>query len=375
MRRLFLLLLLTGCGVSFPKEELVEDLRILNIKVDPPEVSIFRKPVLDATPEDLLSLETSTQTVTLTALVAHPDLDATFELEWIRCTDETTGGGFRRVPCGGAEKQRLGVGEPVTVAPVQLLIEDLANARAGLAEAVAGLASDPRDLFNGLRLFINLEARVASAAVDVDTERLEGTKRLVLFDPTVVALVIREARARADSGELPMIEGLDLPSLCTNADSDELAFIFRELEFYSPNSSPVYDRIQYKGPTDTATAAWGPGDEPIPLRPGEQVDLRGHRAFESIEFANVIDDNCRVLSNIEDGVYSWFTNAGELSKHTTVERLAQVVGERDLITVYTAPPSGLLERDVTNVRVWSVLRDGRGGSDHRYIDLVIRKGG
>lgn len=377
------LLLLAGCGVSFPKEELVQDLRILNIRVDPPEIPIFARPVIDAEPEDLVSLETSTQTVTLTALVAHPDLDATFELEWIRCRNGQTGQGFERVPCGGASKERLGAGAPVTIDPVRMLIDDLATTRAGLEEAVAGLASDPRDLFNGLRLFVNLEARVASAGIDVDTEQLQGTKRLLLFDPTVVAVVIREARARSD--DIPTIEGLDLPSLCTNVDDDQLAVIYDVLRRYTPNRSPVYHRLEYLGPTETTTKTWEPGDEPIEVLPGERVELTGHADPSSIDSGNVIDNKCRVRAQPGELSYSWFTTAGQLSMHvsraTAIQRTAVRGGALTAVrssighTVYTAPPSPALERDVTRVRVWSVLRDGRGGSDSRYLDLVIRKGG
>jgi hypothetical protein len=406
LRRLFLIGL-SAC-VTFPEEELVEDLRIIDIRTTPPEIPIFTTPVLDADLDRLASLEPNHEPVTVTALMAHPDLDAAFEVDWIRCRFED-GTGFGRVPCGGRFKERLPTdpGDPAIArfSPIELLEEDLAEAMS-FEGAIASLASDPRDLFAGLRAFINVEARVARANIEVDTASLEGTKRLVIFDPTTIALVLREARSRG-AGAIPMIAGLDLPTLCTNVTEDEFDLVLDYLGSRVPNRAPRYDRIEgrregqivssnltpRRKPTGELTHGFGgalrPGWPPstvrsedtlrrasdgLPtvLRPGEAIILRGRVRPEDIEDYRLIDDHCGLVSFSETMSWSWFTNAGQLSSQVTNETK---ISFEDAETVYRAPLEDELDEDVTRVRIWSVLRDGRGGSDSRSIDLVIQRGG
>jgi hypothetical protein len=365
------ILLAHGCGVTFPSETIVEDLRILEISVSPPEISVFEEVRVDAELEDLASLTPNLEPVRLTALAAHPDLDATFDVEWIRCKDGN-GTGFLRVPCGGEFKERIGTGTSTTVRPIELIFEDLATLEGGPADAIGSLTRNPSDLFTGQRLFMNAQVTVASAAVEADTARLEGTKRLLLFDPTIVALVLREARRRGPDA-LPMIEGVEVPTLCTNVGEEEFAMILEYLRTRTPNRSPQYASVEYTLPTSTTTAIWTEGDAPLEIGPNDAITFRGLAAPGAKESYRVIDNKCRLTDFTETLVWSWFTNVGDFSDQLTSE--GETPMEEDFETTYRAPPADELEADRTRARVWSVLRDGRGGSDNVVIDLVISKPG
>lgn len=361
-----------ACGLSFPDEYLIEDLRILEIRSDPPEIPVFSQPRLDVSADELGALTPNFQTVRFSALVAHPDLDASFSYDWIRCVDPRRGlGGFRRIPCDGDEKQRLAQRSSFELAPVETLLADLTAAGGGAQSLVGGLAEDPRDLFTGFRLFMNLQARVDAASEAVDTPVLEGVKRLVVFDPTIVSLVLREARRAGPSG-IPQVAGLELPTLCTNVDEAGFSSVLDYLESRRPNRSPRYTRLEFELSTDTSTQSFAPSDPPIELSPGDRMALRGRVESDALETFRLIDDNCALIEFQETMAWSWFTNLGTLSRQLTSEAQDAELNT-SLRTVYTAPAEDELEEARTRVRIWSVLRDGRGGSDHRFVDVLIVK--
>lgn len=369
----WLCLLATGCGVSLPEEYRVEDLRILEIRAEPPEIRIFQDAPIDLEPSQLANQPLDLRPVQLSALVAHPDLDANFDGQWIRCkvADDDTGevgSGFQRVPCDGAGRVELGRGLNLALSPVQLLLEDvLANGGDPVA-VITSLAEDPRDLFAGLYANLNFQAFANGAVIPVDTPSIEGTKRVVIFDPAVVSLVLREAR-RLGPDAIPMISGVPTPSLCTRASADQLGAINAFLESRIPNRAPRYAGIELRYQTDTATQAYDPASGPIVLAPGTQVELRGYVAEGDLESYRVIDDNCNLLEQQETMAFSWFTTAGELSPQVTAQSLDQADSRRRVMT-YEAPES--VEGAEQRVRIWSVLRDGRGGSDSKVIDVLVR---
>ncbi len=371
MRRAWAVLLLSGCGVTFPSESKIEDLRILELRVDPPEVRVFEEVTLDADLDHLASLTPRFAPVRLSAVVAHPDLDATFDIDWIRCRGDSHAG-FERVPCSGEQKERIGTGTSTVVRPIQLLLGDLLASSSGSGDAFAALAGDPLDLFTGLRLYLNAQATVASAAIDVDTQRLEGTKRLIVFDPTIVALVLREAR-RLGPGGLPVVAGVQLPTLCTNVSEEAFGRILEYLATRAPNRAPTYRTLEYLPPTGTETVAWAPGDPPIEVGPNQQILFLPSAADGDKENYRVIDDKCALIDFTETLAWSWFSNVGEISDGITSDGKSTTIGDRE--TRWRAPSADDLEQEETRVRVWSVLRDGRGGSDSIVVDLVIRKTG
>jgi hypothetical protein len=303
--------------------------------------------------------------VRLTALVAHPDLDATIEIDWIRCRGDD-GAGFEAIPCPGNLKERLGSGTSTTVEPIRIAFDDLSMG----VDAITALAADPRDLFSGVRAFFNVQATVTQAAVEADTTVLEGTKRLLIFDPTIVSLVLREARARG-AGAIPMIEGVQLPTLCTNVSETEFGAVLDYLGTRQRNRAPAYASIEYIPPAGTGTVAYVTG--PIFLRPDQPVTFRGRVLETDKETYRVIDDQCRLVELSETMSWSWFTNVGDLSDQVTSE--GQTPRASEYQTTWRAPPATELEQQETRVKVWSVLRDGRGGSDSRSVDLVILRDG
>ena len=103
----------------------------------------------------------------------------------------------------------------------------------------------------------------------------------------------------------------------------------------------------------------------IELSPGERISLIPSINEDAAESYRVIDGNCDLMDFTEKPVFSWFTNLGDLD--------SQITRLKDPQNVYQAPEATDLESDETRVRIFVVVRDGRGGSDHQSIDLVIRK--
>lgn len=372
MRRLaWLLLVFSSACVDLPLEYQIEDLRILEIRAEPPEIRMFVDAPLDATPEELLTSGFDETEVRMSVLAAHPDLDATFSHSWIRCEREG-GGGFRRVPCDGDLKSRIVDVDSSSIAfsPVTSIIADFAEAEDPVA-AIGALASDPRDLFAGLRINVNANVKEVAANVDVDTTELDGRKRIVLFDPAVVALVLREARNLGPM--LPtMVQGVDLPSLCTDVGDGQLATLLGFLSTREPNRAPDYVELEYLVPTSTSAQRWTPGDTPLvlELEAGDSIRLTGRARQDDIELYRVIDDNCELLELDETLAWSWFVTDGTLTTHITTQGLddEDLRGRR---TIYTAPTD--FEGSEKRVRIFSVLRDGRGGSDSLSFEVLVRR--
>ena len=70
--------------------------------------------------------------------------------------------------------------------------------------------------------------------------------------------------------------------------------------------------------------------------------------------------------------WSWFTTKGRLSTQLT-SRADEEPNRNKEQVVYRAPQMSMLEEDETRVRVYCVVRDGRGGSDAMAVEIVVRK--
>lgn len=381
MRRAALVALLATACVEFPDEYRIEDLRILEIRSEPPEITFFDGAPIDGSIEDVLATPPATTDITLSVLAAHPDVDAAFDYTWFRCKAESRNGepttGFLRVPCGGEQKEELDPGAPslptVSFSPVQTIIDDIAAIATGTtADPVAvigSLAEDPRDLFSGLRLNVHANVRVGEADLPVDTLALDGRKRVVLFDPAIVAVVLRAARD-GELGAIPMIQGVETPSLCTNVSQSQLSTLLGYLEERVPNRSPEYVELELLREGSTSTVAYDPRQGPIELSPGESILMAGRVTEESLETYRVIDDNCELVELDETMAWSWFITHGELTDQLTALEKDDPE-EADVSTRYTAPTD--FPGDELRTRVYSVLRDGRGGSDSVVIDILVRR--
>jgi hypothetical protein len=375
-----------ACGVTFPDASLIQDLRVLEIRAEPPEISVFQPAHAIGSAAELGFLKPNFTPVEFSAIVAHPDLDATFEYTWIRCTP-----GFQRSPCdqSGQVPVRLQASTSSTfqASPIEIEFLDVASmstmtgtaggARsASLFSALETFVQDPRDLLNGFYANINLDAAVlsASSTIPVDTHDLEATKRVVVFDPQIVRVSIQEAQRTAATNMLPMIAGYNLPNLCTTATGDQLQLIFAFLAERTPNRTPRFRSIEFARRiygVEGATRAVGLG-EVLEVSPGEDLVFRGRVDEADKEAYAIIDDNCQLVPLHEVMSWSWFASEGAISKHLTTESAVPEDNERHR-TVYTAPSTAQLTLNVTRARIWSVLRDGRGGSTARSIDLVIVK--
>lgn len=225
---------LLACNLDLPSEYRIEDLRVLDLQVEPPEVSVFEP---SGTGTTALSFDPMNpppiahQPVRVRALVAHPDLAASFEYDWIRCKP-----GLDRVPCDGTLASAL-VPErtaEMSFTPIDVLFADVTGGTK-LEDLAAALAEDPRDLLNGLYAYVNLQAGVGQASIAVDTQRIQATKRIVVFDPRVVALALEQARA-LDPSQIPM--GAGLPTLCAGVSDAQLALLNGFLASREPNRTP-----------------------------------------------------------------------------------------------------------------------------------------
>ncbi|MCK6547888.1 hypothetical protein L6R52_18700 [Myxococcota bacterium] len=373
--------LASACGVSLPNERMIEDLRILEVRAEPPETRLLEPGRTASTAAELVGLlltAPSRERVRLSATVAHPDLDATFSATWCRCPP------FSDLPCLAEETETDACAGPlvelatstvgpgvVEFSPVDELRRDLASADEP-EQVLAALAADPRDILNGLYAYVVLNAGITAASVRVDTQALDAEKRVVVFDPVVVKVAILEARRALADPSTPDLSGLPLPTLCTNVSEAELVDVFEFLDTRVPNRAPRYVGIDLDPLTvASSTRALGEG-EVLTLRPGQEIALMGRADPAEIEDFRVIDDDCSLRELEETFAFSWFTTKGSLSRIVT--SLGKKPGNRDGEWVtYQAPGAGALTEARTRVRIWTVLRDGRGGSEARTIELVVER--
>lgn len=355
---------LTACNLDLPSEYRIEDLRVLDLQVEPPEVSVFEP---SGTGTVALSFDPMNpppiahQPVRVRALVAHPDLDASFEYDWIRCKP-----GLDRVPCDGSLASAL-VPErsaEVSFTPIDVLFADVSGGTK-LEDLAAALAEDPRDLLNGLYAYVNLQAGVGQASVPVDTQRIQATKRIVIFDPRVVALALEQAQA-LDPSQIPM--GAGLPTLCAGVSDAQLSLLNGFLASREPNRTPrmlgVSVVITHVDGSTTSTITSARGSV-IDLEDTDVVTLEGVPASSAAEAYGLIDANCLLQSFTERLAFSWFISAGGLSR--------QITTQEDTMTRYDLPRQSALAGSLVRTRVWVVLRDGRGGSSHGAVDFRIRR--
>lgn len=365
---------LAACSRGGSEPHRIEDLRILNIRVEPPELPLFMPTASGDLGLDAMALPPpNLELVKVTVLAAHPDLNATFSFDWIQCQP-----GLRSIPCEGDQRVRLDEtpSDVLNFSPVKLVLSGLAPVKPGMdmggqmpsgmgggPSLGGGLTENPLDLLGGLRLKINVEVKVEDSKIAVDTPVLEGMKRFVLFEPRLVAQTIRLARD-IDGSVIPEIEGLELPNLCTETTDAQLEVLFEYLKSRKPNQSPFIQSVAVSilKRTETATRTVT-STSVITLVPGDELEITP-RLLEGIdEKYQVIDGNCELQDFQERPSFSWFTTSGDLRRTRSVFDAPE--------NVFIAPDAAVLTKDDTPVRIFMVIRDGRGGSDHRVLNLNI----
>ena len=124
---LLALLAAAGCGIHFPDPTQIQDLRVLEIRTDPPEMTAIAPGHTATTAQQLLFLlatDPNEQQVTASAIITHPDLGATFGYAWTRCKP------FDTLPCDPPLRVPLvtETSSTVSFSPIDALRMDVAGA-------------------------------------------------------------------------------------------------------------------------------------------------------------------------------------------------------------------------------------------------------
>ncbi|MEO0460114.1 MAG: hypothetical protein AAF219_04660 [Myxococcota bacterium] len=349
MRLLFFLaatVALAGCGVDVDEVQDVEDLRILAIRADPPEVLLAA--------EDAFEFENASIEVSFQALVVDPQ-GGSVDVEWRFCPIESTEAclDFAEVRdaapdfaealdamrelrqnvsgVGRVEAQQVSVPE-FEITPFEL---DLPSglARYHLETSVFGL---------GLGAWPSVQLRVSS-----DRDSVLATRRFVLGvdDPYVLSPRLNESFGFEVCGSEP--------------DDTCVALSAR-----SPNRNPRLETVEvafselatadFVSVSSLAPARFGP----IPIDAGQSIRVRPVFSADSIESYQLLRaDNetqrVRVVEAKEELSVQWFITAGEVDDEVTSRSETLT-----LDTVYTAPD---VLPDGGAITIWFVASDQRGG--------------
>jgi hypothetical protein len=343
-----LLTLSPACAEDAPSPALVEDLRVLAVRAEPPELLFDRE---ELTREDLLA--GSARPVHFEALVVDPRGGA-MVYDWQFCPVESS------ETCGDYERRKAS-GNPA-FGPVL----DAARAQElrGMAQIApdgvlatpggAGIGFDVRitpQLF-GYHFFASAlglgNGAWASAVLKLETagEALQAQKRVVLnardlgaFNPELAASGFQICPDPAT--------GLTGAPGCL------------PLRPRTPNHNP--ELLGFEIARGVITAPFEPlaAGAPLLLAPKEKVWVRpvvaadAEEPYQTIESA-LQGNRLTVVDHREELVASWFATAGEFEEEQTAVQLSKTITNE-----FTAPErAGALGKDVT---LFVVVRDQRGG--------------
>jgi hypothetical protein len=340
-----LLLLAGACADDLPKPSLVEDLRVLAIAADPPELLLDRTRAAEEGP----------LAVTFRALVLDPR-GGPMAYDWQFCPVESS------QTCGDfAERRKQAPAElqPLLDAARAQTMTGQAGAAAGISDAGVGSFPVPVDpaLFgyhlvsSGLGLG---NGAWASAVLKLQSrgESLTAQKRVVL-------------NARDLSQWNPELAAFGW-QVCPPAPAVALPGCL-SLRPRAANQNPVIERFEVARGT-LATTEFAPLDGPLTVTPGEKLRMRpvlaagAEEGFQTIE-SSLQNNDLIVVDRSEEVIASWFATAGELSDDQTARQLTKTLD--NTITAPMQPPPG--GRFVVHV----VVRDQRGGVSWSSVEVVI----
>lgn len=333
-----LLVLAAGCTPG-PSDErgLVHDLRVLALRLDPPEVEVS------------MTGDGPAADVALTALVAAPGADAV-TLTVRGC--ESPGPDA----CEGRavdDPDRAALLAPLT----ETTTEDAPVPTAPPSVHGSFARTLPQDLL--LDLLGNAGALAlagARPAFEVRAEASDGAetafKRLQVSYPDAA---YRLALAQAG---IEICDGRGLPEGCL------------EYRTRVPNTNPALTSLSvHREADDPNVFAPYPEDGPLEIRAGEQVTLLPQCTADSKEPYQTLtlDVESRQIL-VEDReellVYAWFATAGYFDYDRTEQE--RTLGVRN---VYTAPET--VPAGGEDVFAWIVVRDTRGGVDFRALTFHV----
>jgi len=325
-----LLPLLPACGGGLPDPTLIDRVRVLAVRVEPPELR-----------------GTQPMTAQLEVLAVAPRDVRIAGQRWYRCADWDLNANSFLCPFNGGTSEALGSGPTLsyTVDPEALL--DLARAQ------VAALAPGRSEEIDLLLQMIGLWDTVNVTVTGDDGARVEATKRLVVSGPLAgqAAWMLPDAAgAERSCREL----GADVP----------------------PNTNPTLTELRYPraegapapvgGPLDAAGSVRLPAGEKIELHP--VVDWESLQAYPQLDVLSAAP-TCRYAEEIP--MVSWACDAGKLADGATASsdrndpgQLVRLNNFLDLPEGEDIPADGL-------VRCWAVLRDGRGGTDWQPFAIQV----
>ena len=360
MRRLLYLTVaatIAGCSSDLPEPHEVEDLRVLAIRADPPEL-------LFDTPEDRL--------VTFQALVVDPR-GGSLNYRWRFCPVESD------ATCSHWKVDR----ESVPAARRDRLDSMLEDSETGVIDSPPGDSPDDLSPIIGSPVTLSPYAIVPFAATmpaelvahHVETtllgygmgvwpaallelsrgdEHLSALKRIVLNvrDPGALASLFEEQLGATICTAPGQTDCLDLPARQPNQNPEILAISWAVGERADGNFLPV------------------DSDVPLVVRAGESIRIRpelidGAAQTYHILATGLTDASLFIEERQEQISISWFCAAGALQ-----DNLTWPVRTRTLDTAYTAPEidsKRFSDRDT----VWMVARDQRGGVAWRYVEIQI----
>ncbi len=333
-----------GCGEALSVPSLVEDLRVLAIRAEPPELLIDR----DAT---------VAQAVTFDALVVDPR-GTPMNVAWRFCpvaSDQTCADFDRR------KSQAPAAFRPLLDATFAQTKQEpvMAGKDAGGVAALGAFAVEvPAALFayhfddswfglgNGGWTSAVLEVKSGS-------ETLVGQKRLVLnardlaqWNPELAAVGVTICAEPAAPGCVP-------------------------LRPRTPNRNPAITSVEV-AMGEKASSPFAPVVGPILVAPGAKMRLRpvlstdAAEAFQTLEPA--LDGNrLNVIDHTEEITISWFATDGSFDAELTAAQVS-----RTLDTVFEAPAEGAARRG-HEIAVFMVARDQRGGTGWSRVDVRMAR--
>jgi hypothetical protein len=312
-----LTLLLAACGEGLPDPTLVEGLRVLAVRAEPPELRAG-----------------GATTTELTPLVVRPDGQAPDRIAWSHCRDWDLNANSFTCPFDGGDADALGEGATLSYSVDPAALLSIA------AEEVAAVSEGAR-LREVLQLLeVTGVWDTVNVTAEAPNERVEAAKRIVVTGES--AGTAAAAFAATPAGAACAEFGAVVP----------------------PNSNPVLSGVRVRvGERDEliGPATVLPAGAEAELFP--EIDwstLESHPRFE------VLGDAFACTPVRETAYVSWFCDGGELGDLDTAA--SDPTDSQSVLGLWT---DWTLPTEAGEVTCWVVLRDGRGGTDWQRLTLNV----
>jgi hypothetical protein len=351
MRALVLVLLLAACVPDFDDPTTVDDLRVITVEADTPELLVDVGPL-----------------ATLEQLPRPEDLPALLAEVAMRLPDAFP---------------------PVTLRP--LLVDPQGGGRAVHVRAVVCVSGKGSDTDRGRNAGPGrLRDTLGTASCPEDSPLLREVDVMPLADgvvPCEVTLVpTKEMLLQAIVADpYGGVYGLPLTVQLTVTAGEELVVARKRVVFspmlapdQTPNHNPMVTTLVYRADED------GPGmpfdlADPLARPPtvllGSRLYLEPDRGETEAYLARVSDRTTGRLSNepVHEALrYSFFASAGSFGPGTTTTEpsvIRSTEGKHPLQSRYEAPKA-LLPGESDVVRIWVAVRDERAGASH--VQVAVR---